>query len=90
MSPQKWEKKKWVDFSGTQKVATVLGGIVQLTLLVAALVDIQKRPPEEINGNKNMWRLLAFVNFIGPITYFLFGRKGRGISACCQPGIQLQ
>jgi hypothetical protein len=90
MSPQKWEKKKWKDFSGAQKVATILVGIVQLTLLVAAQVDIQKRAPQEINGNKNAWRLLAFVNFIGPIAYFLFGRKRTGFSTSRGTGIQLR
>jgi drug/metabolite transporter (DMT)-like permease len=52
-------------------------GIFQLALLAAALVDIHRRPPEEINGSKWVWRAVALVNFmgIGPIAYFLFGRK---------------
>ena len=30
---------------------------------------------DEINGSKQMWTVAAFINFIGPIAYFTFGRK---------------
>ena len=50
-------------------------GIVQFVLLAAALWDIRRRPAEAINGSKKLWYTLAFVNFIGPIAYFLVGRK---------------
>ena len=67
--------KKWEDFTPPQKAATVLLGMVQVTLLAAAQLDIRRRPAEQIRGSKLMWTLLAFVNFVGPIAYFLFGRK---------------
>jgi hypothetical protein len=40
-------------------------------------VDIYRHPAEEIRGTKWLWSAAAFVNFmgIGPIAYFLFGRK---------------
>jgi Phospholipase_D-nuclease N-terminal len=73
MSPN----KKWSDLTAREKAPFVLRGIVQVALLTAALVDIHRRPPEEINGSKWVWRAVALVNFmgIGPIAYFLFGRK---------------
>ena len=48
-----------------------------MALLVAALSDIYRRPAQEINGSKWLWSVVAFANFmgIGPIAYFLFGRK---------------
>jgi hypothetical protein len=49
-------------------------------LLVATLVDIRRRPADQIKGSKRMWSALAFVNIIGPIAYFVFGRR-RGASA---------
>jgi hypothetical protein len=55
-------------------------GVVQLSLLAAALVDLRRRPAEQINGSKKMWVPLAFVNFLGPLAYFAFGRR-RGSSA---------
>lgn len=69
------QRKDWADLSLFQKSMVVMLGFVQVTLLIAALVDIRKRSPDEINGDKRLWTLLAFVNYIGPISYFLFGRK---------------
>jgi hypothetical protein len=50
--------------------------VVQIGLLLAALSDIHRRPEGQIRGNKKWpWTLAAFVNFVGPVSYFLFGRK---------------
>lgn len=68
-------KKSWSDLTTEQKAGAVLVVIAQVGLLVAALADIRRRPAEQINGSKRMWAGLAFVNFVGPIAYFLFGRK---------------
>jgi hypothetical protein len=68
-------KKGWKDLSVRQKRGIMLGGTVQLGLLLAALLDIYRRPSVEIRGDKRLWTLATFVNFIGPISYFLFGRK---------------
>jgi hypothetical protein len=67
--------KRWGDLSSTQRRAVVLSGVVQLGLLAAALVDIYRRPDGEIRGPKRLWAAAAFVNFVGPISYFLFGRR---------------
>jgi hypothetical protein len=69
--------KNWRDLSTREKTPLVLRGIVQFALLAAALVDIHRRPAEEINGSKWLWSAVALVNFmgIGPIVYFLLGRK---------------
>ncbi len=68
-------KKRWSDLSGAQKGAGVLAAAVQLALLAAALVDIYRRPAAEIRGNKRLWTAAAFVNYAGPIAYFLLGRR---------------
>ena len=68
-------KKKWSDLSRGQQVSTVLSSLVQIGLMAAALWDIHHRPAEQIKGSKAAWTAAAFVNFVGPIAYFLFGRK---------------
>jgi hypothetical protein len=68
-------KREWKDLSLRQRRAIVLGSVIQVGLLVAALVDIHRRPEEEIWCNKWLWTLASFVNFVGPISYFSFGRK---------------
>jgi hypothetical protein len=56
--------------------ARALGqGIVNLALVILAVRDIRRRRADEINGNRKIWRLAAFAPPVGPIAYFLFGRK---------------
>ena len=48
--------------------------VIQLGLMIAALVDLVRRP--NVNGPKWMWVLIIMlVNIIGPIIYFVVGRK---------------
>ncbi len=68
-------QKKWEELTDIQKVSVVILGVIQFTLLAIALWDIRQRSEDEINGSKKLWTLISFVNFIGPIAYFLFGRK---------------
>jgi hypothetical protein len=68
-------KKGWEDLSGVQKGTIVLSGVVQLGLLATALLDIYRRPAEEIRGGKRLWTVAVFINYVGPISYFLFGRR---------------
>ena len=69
------KKKRWSELSPVQQTAIGLLGTVQIGLLMAALWDIRRRADEEINGSKTLWAAAAFINFVGPIAYFLFGRK---------------
>jgi hypothetical protein len=68
-------KKRWNDLSPAQKKGIIAAGIVQNSLLLAALVDLRRRPAEQINGKKRLWVAGSFVSWIGPISYFAFGRK---------------
>jgi hypothetical protein len=48
--------------------------LIELALLVTALVDLIRRP--HTNGPKWAWVLvIVLINFIGPIIYFIVGRK---------------
>ena len=68
-------KKRWQDLTVVEKIGVTLMGIVQLLLLAAALWDIRRQPADEIKGSKRWWTAAVFVNFIGPISYFLFGKR---------------
>lgn len=67
--------KLWENLTDTQKTAVLVSISVQVSLLLTALADIYRRPVEEIRGNKWTWVVLSFVNFVGPISYFAFGRR---------------
>lgn len=48
--------------------------VLQLILMIIALVSCIKE--EETNGPKWLWILIiVFVNIIGPVLYFMIGRK---------------
>ena len=67
--------KRWSDLSPAQRRAIVAAGIVQNSLLVAALVDIRRRPQKKVRGDKRLWAAGSFVSWVGPIAYFTYGRK---------------
>ena len=69
------KKKTWKEMSPSAKAGTIVVGIAQMSLLVAAQRDISRRPEAQINGPKAAWRAASFINFIGPMGYFIFGRK---------------
>lgn len=73
-----WKQKDWSDLSPVQRMIIIVLGIVQVALLAGAQWDIHTRDENEIRGNKWIWTAVAFVNFIGPIAYFLFGRSNSG------------
>lgn len=67
--------KKWSELSSGQRSAIKILAVSELALKVLMLVDIKRRPASQIRGPKVAWRLAAAVNTIGPVSYFLFGRR---------------
>ena len=67
--------RNWRDLSPRVRIAVILGAIVQLGLLGAAQLDIRRRSAEQLNGPRWLWIAASFINFVGPITYFVIGRR---------------
>jgi hypothetical protein len=63
------------ELSRRRQAGIVVLATVQLGLLIAAERDIQRRPAALIRGPKTRWRLLCLINFLGPLSYFTFGRR---------------
>ena len=50
--------------------------LLQLALIVLGLLDLSRRAVKEVNGPKWVWVIIIVViNFIGPLAYFLIGRR---------------
>ncbi len=48
--------------------------LIQLGLMIFALIDLARRPTA--NGPRWLWAIvIIFINIIGPIAYFLIGRR---------------
>lgn len=58
-----------------QRTALMILGACELALKIAMLIDIKRRPAEQIRGPKRAWRAAAAINGIGPVSYFVFGRR---------------
>ena len=68
-------RKKWSELGSRNRRLIAVLGVVEVVLLAAALFDIKRRPAEQIKGPKWMWSALAFVNIVGPLAYFVLGRR---------------
>ena len=66
--------RRWNEMSTPQRVVVVLA-VVQFSLAGAALIDLARRPAEEIRGPKRKWVGVIGINFVGPILYFIRGRR---------------
>ncbi len=74
-------RKRWADMSPAQRTGNVLMAVVETALVVLALLDLRRRPANEIRGSKRMWAMTAFIQPFGPVIYFIFGRKKPTLSA---------
>ncbi len=68
-------RKKWSELSTRSRRLITATGVIEMALLAATLIDLKRRPAEQITGSKRMWTGLAFINIIGPLAYFTFGRR---------------
>ncbi|AMB60460.1 hypothetical protein AWU67_09405 [Microterricola viridarii] len=69
------QKQRWADMSTGRRAGAIIAGAVQIALAVTAWVDLAKRPAERVNGPKGLWAGIIAINFIGPISYFVGGRR---------------
>jgi hypothetical protein len=70
-------KKKWSELSSGAKALVVLAAIAELVLTTVALKDLRSRTRDELRGPKWLWRLVSFVQPVGPIAYLVLGRRAR-------------
>ena len=68
-------KQTWSELGRTERRVLVLLGTVQFGLEAAALVDLYRRSARGVRGPRWLWAAASLVNFVGPIAYFVFGRR---------------
>jgi hypothetical protein len=70
--------RRWGDLSPSTRKLIIVGAVAEGILKVAALVDIARRPADQIRGSKWAWvPTVLLVNSFGgaPLAYFAFGRR---------------
>ena len=71
------------DLSERTRKLLLAAAVAEGVLKIAALIDIKRRPASQIRGRKWMWAaVVAVANSAGavPVSYFVFGRRGRSHS----------
>ncbi|KQX66815.1 hypothetical protein [Angustibacter sp. Root456] len=71
-------KRRWSDLSERSQRLIIITGAVETLLKIAALVDLRRRPAEEVRGSKKLWgAVIVLANSAGavPIAYFVLGRR---------------
>jgi hypothetical protein len=70
------QRRRWSELSSGQRAGIVAGAAVELVLTTVALVDLARRPADQVRGPKGLWALGCFVQPVGPVAYLAFGRRG--------------
>jgi hypothetical protein len=68
-------KPRWSELPAGKRAGLAVVGVIQIALAAAAWADLARRPAVQVRGSKALWALLIGINFIGPISYFVFGRR---------------
>jgi hypothetical protein len=71
-------KKRWRDLSPEVRRFILIGGALEGVLKIVALVDLARRPTEEVRGSKLRWAAaIMIINAAGvvPVVYFVRGRR---------------
>ena len=72
------DRRRWSDLSEGTRRLIIVTAAAESILKGAALLDIKRRPANQIRGPKWLWvPVVILVNSAGivPISYFLFGRR---------------
>jgi hypothetical protein len=70
-------KRKWSDLHSRTRRFIVVASAIEGALKVAALIDLARRPSNEVRGSKAAWAVaVSLINSLGavPLAYFRWGR----------------
>lgn len=67
--------KKWSELSSGQQTAILTLASVEMALTATALVDLIRRPADQVHGRKAVWAVALFVQPVGPIAYLWVHRR---------------
>jgi hypothetical protein len=70
---------RWSNLSSRKRRLIIVAAITEAILKTAMLIDLKRRPANQIRGSKWVWASTALVNSagIGSLSYFAFGRRRR-------------
>lgn len=69
------QSKKWSDLTEGQRRAIIVGAAAEIMLTAVALVDLARRPRDQVRGPKALWALGCVIQPVGPMAYLVMGRR---------------
>ncbi|MEX2375383.1 MAG: PLDc N-terminal domain-containing protein [Dehalococcoidia bacterium] len=77
---RQWNRRQaggWESLSEAKQRQMGIAALIQFALLAIALRDWWRRPGWQMRGGRKWkWLPVLFVNFAGPLTYLVWGRRG--------------
>jgi hypothetical protein len=68
-------RRQWADLTNRQRAVVLTLASIQLSLAATAWADLAARAADQVNGRKAVWAAIIAVNFVGPLSYFRWGRR---------------
>jgi hypothetical protein len=75
MTEKRSLQEQWDAMRPWQRTGTVILGAVEVVATTAAVVDLARRPRDEVRGPKALWWPAFVVQPFGPLAYLLLGRR---------------
>jgi hypothetical protein len=69
--------RRWSDLSSRSRRLILAAAVAETGLKAAVLVDLKRRPADQVRGSRRIWAASMLVNSAGliPLSYFAFGRR---------------
>lgn len=68
-------RRRWDELPPWQQAGIVALSAVEIVLTTAAVVDLVRRPRDQVRGPKTLWALGLTVQPFGPIAYLALARR---------------
>jgi hypothetical protein len=68
-------RTSWSELSDRRKTAILVLVSAELSLTATALVDLVRRPVEQVRGRKAIWAAGLLMQPVGPIAYLAWGAR---------------
>lgn len=68
-------KRSWSQLSSGQQTAVLILASIEISLTATAVVDLIRRPAEQVHGRKALWAAGLLVQPVGPIAYLWTHRR---------------
>lgn len=67
--------RQWPELNAGQRAGVLALAVAQLGLAISAWRDLARTPASRVRGRKGVWAAVIAVNWIGPLSWFRWGRR---------------